>query len=125
MNNNILYPLVDLDIRAIIQEEADKLIKTFNLLEMQVIELANNKSEYLLNIVPDKAVISSRFGSYTRWLTDGDWRFPGLERVCGRPKSLGLKWKGLQSGRKSGKSGTLEWLKIFGNAETSLQAATN
>ena len=49
MNNTILYHLVDLDIRAILQEEADQLIKTLNLLETQVTELTNDESEYLLD----------------------------------------------------------------------------
>ena len=48
MNNNILYHLVDIDIRAILQEEADQLIKTLNILD-QVTKLADNDSEYLLD----------------------------------------------------------------------------
>jgi hypothetical protein len=52
MNDNILYHLVDLDIRAILQEEADHLIETIDLPKTQVIELTNNESEDLLNTEP-------------------------------------------------------------------------
>ena len=54
MNNNILYHLADLDIRAILQEETDQLIKTVDIPKTQVIVLADNENEYLLNTVLDK-----------------------------------------------------------------------
>jgi hypothetical protein len=53
MNNNILYHLANLDLRVILQEEVDQLIKTVDLPKEQVIEL--NNSEYLINIYTVKA----------------------------------------------------------------------
>ena len=43
MNDNILYHPADLDIRAILQEEADHLIKTLDITETQVTELADSE----------------------------------------------------------------------------------
>ena len=55
MNDNILYHLVDLDIRAILQEEADHLIETLDIPETQVIELTD--SEDLLDTHTDEVFI--------------------------------------------------------------------
>ena len=43
MNDNILYHLADLDIGAILQDEADHLIETLDIPKTQVIELADRE----------------------------------------------------------------------------------
>ena len=49
MNNNLLYHPSDLDIRALLREQADQLIKTLNILEIE--ELIEDESEDLLDTV--------------------------------------------------------------------------
>jgi len=47
LNNNLLYNQLDLDISAIIDKHINKLIKTLEILETQVIELADNNNDLL------------------------------------------------------------------------------
>ena len=47
MNNNLLYDPTDLDISALLKEQADQLIESLELLEMQIIE--DNESEDLFD----------------------------------------------------------------------------
>jgi hypothetical protein len=47
LNDNLLYDPSGLDIGAILKEQAEQLIKTLDLLEMQVTEIENNETNLL------------------------------------------------------------------------------
>ena len=67
MNDNLLYHPLDLDIRAVLREQADQLIEILDLPEIEVI--LEDESGDLLNMDTEKLLKEQLHGGNTQLLT--------------------------------------------------------